>query len=154
MNIKEITERSWLVEDEDQVGIISQKNQGGYLLIRNHTVTEFDSKDGLNQHFQADVFGANPIGDLDTPRVECTVRGFPVSHPDPIPVDDYHDLPLFAKREGTGVKFCAGYYGMNTPAGWRIVFCPKLSTLERYEFVGPCASRKAARQRITQHESC
>ena len=46
-------------------------------------------------------------------------------------------LPLFTKSEKSKSIYCAGYYIIRFDKGWVKSFCPKLITLERYEFKGP-----------------
>lgn len=152
MKLQEVTDRSWLVEEADGVALLSARNSGGFVLIRDHHAREFADRAALNQHFHQDLLAASKVSQLPTPTVEHTVGGYPVSYHTPLPVEQNHHLPLFAKRAGGGVTFCAGHYAMNTPKGWRLVFCPKLSTLESYDFLGPFRTREQARDSIQEHD--
>jgi hypothetical protein len=46
-------------------------------------------------------------------------------------------LPLFTKSEDSKSLYCAGYYVIRFDKGWVKSFCPKLITLQRYEYQGP-----------------
>ena len=46
-------------------------------------------------------------------------------------------LPLFTKSEKSKSLYCAGYYTIRFEKGWVKSFCPKLITVERYEYRGP-----------------
>jgi hypothetical protein len=49
-------------------------------------------------------------------------------------------LPLFTKSDKSKSMYCAGYYIIRFDKGWVKSFCPKLITLERYEYKGPFTS--------------
>lgn len=46
-------------------------------------------------------------------------------------------LPIFTKSHKSKSFFCAGYYLVKFNNGWVKSFCPKLITLNRYEYQGP-----------------
>ena len=46
-------------------------------------------------------------------------------------------LPLFTKSIKSKSLYCAGYYIIHFDKGWVKSFCPKLITLEKYDFCGP-----------------
>jgi len=46
-------------------------------------------------------------------------------------------LPLFTKSKDSKSLYCAGYYTIRFEKGWVKSFCPKLITLQRYEYQGP-----------------
>jgi hypothetical protein len=46
-------------------------------------------------------------------------------------------LPIFTKGVKSKSYFCAGYYIVKFNSTWTRAFCPKLITLQRYEFAGP-----------------
>jgi hypothetical protein len=51
-------------------------------------------------------------------------------------------LPIFAKSNKSKSQFCAGYYIIKFRKGWVKSFCPKLITLERYQYHGPYKTEK------------
>ena len=46
-------------------------------------------------------------------------------------------LPLFTKSKDSKSLYCAGYYVIRFEKGWVKSFCPKLITLQRYQYKGP-----------------
>jgi len=68
------------------------------------------------------------------------IRGYPLNFETPIMVDD-SSLPLFKKSRTSDVIYCAGFYCIKGPEGWRKSFCPKRSTLTSLaEWEGPFAT--------------
>lgn len=148
MKVLEITPHSWLVEQAQGSGLISEKNQGGYLIVQGNQAVEVNTKQELNEFFQSDVFGDISARDIST-QSEYTVMGYPVNYPEPVvSEEECTHLPLFAKRNDTLVRLCAGYYALHSNMGWRLVFCPKLTTLKMYEYKGPYRTVDHAKKAI------
>lgn len=59
-------------------------------------------------------------------------------------------LPIFAKSSKSKSLFCAGYYIIKFRKGWVKSFCPKLITLERYEFFGPFKNEQEMKQELSK----
>jgi hypothetical protein len=53
-------------------------------------------------------------------------------------------LPLFTRTATSKSYFCAGYYLVKYTNAWVVETCPKLITLNRYEFKGPFRSHDEA----------
>lgn len=65
-------------------------------------------------------------------------------------------LPLFSKSSKSKSKYCAGYYLIKFRKGWVKSFCPKLITLERYQYHGPYKTEhqmKLVLSTLNKHES-
>jgi hypothetical protein len=83
-------------------------------------VFEFEGKPELSSWHQEHVFG------------------YPVAKIEAFKIQEKDNLPCFTKTPTSKVYFAAGYYGINFDnGGWMDAFCPKLSTLRKYEHVGP-----------------
>ena len=68
------------------------------------------------------------------------IKGYPLNFETPIMVED-GSLPLFKKSRTSDVIYCAGFYCIKGPEGWRKSFCPKRSTLTSLEeWEGPFAT--------------
>lgn len=66
------------------------------------------------------------------------VFGYPTTHVDLFKTQERDNLPCFTKTVTSKVFFAAGYYGINFDnGGWMEAFCPKLSTLRKYQYAGP-----------------
>ena len=46
-------------------------------------------------------------------------------------------LPVFTKTENSKSFHAAGYYGIQFPNGWTTSFCPSLTTIKGYRYIGP-----------------
>lgn len=138
ITLKEVTKSSWLVLAADQkVALISKTNRGDYALLSKEGSLRFDNEEGLNQFFDTDIFG-NISCEPYIEDVEYFISGYPVNYHTPIEVElEDITLPLFAKKKNTTVYFCAGYYCIHTNRGWKGAFCPKYSTVKKYEIKGP-----------------
>lgn len=140
VKLKAITGSSWLLMTDDgqqKIGILSE-NHGGYMLLAKETKTHFATKDEINQFFAEDVF-TNLVENTDD-DTEYFVKGYSVNFDKPHEVDSEDvmtDLPLYAKTAESDVYHCAGYYCIMFPKGWVYGFCPKYSTLSKYEYRGP-----------------
>lgn len=55
-------------------------------------------------------------------------------------------LPLFTKSNQSKSLFCAGHYVIKFPKNWVRSFCPKLITIERYEFSGPYLTEEESKE--------
>ena len=69
---------------------------------------------------------------------EKDCHGYPTSC---LPYNDMYDvkrkLPLFTKSKKSKSLYCGGYYCIEFEKGWVKSFCPKLITIERYNYSGP-----------------
>lgn len=57
-------------------------------------------------------------------------------------------LPLFTKSNKSKSVYCAGYYIIKFDKGWVKSFCPKLITVERYQYEGPFKTELEMKQRL------
>lgn len=139
IRLKEITEHSWLVISEvnANVGLMSENQKNEINLLVRGGRTKFNSRDEVCNFFGKDVF-------KDTIKVvekkkENYVIGYPADFHNPFPVehDSGVDLPFYTKTESGTVLHCAGYYVIHFPKGPIHSFCPKYSTLSKYEYEGP-----------------
>lgn len=51
-------------------------------------------------------------------------------------------LPIYTKENKSKSFYCAGYYLIRLNHNWTRAYCPKLITLQRYEFLGPFATEQ------------
>ena len=57
-------------------------------------------------------------------------------------------LPIYSKEAKSKSFYCAGYYLVKINSNWTRAFCPKLITLQRYDFVGPFHSQEQQDQAL------
>lgn len=145
VKLKPITEKSWLVigdTEDTNIGLLTEtRNQ--YLLMMKGKKQQFLSRKDVNTFFNEDVF--NNIGteekNIDEKR-DFFVNGYPVNFDNPVETTlSTSNLPLFRKKDTSDVYYCAGYYCIKFSDSWLHAFCPKLSTLQEYEYKGPFKSK-------------
>ena len=141
-----ITDR-WIVYNDigDYAGLLI-KNKEAYVYYNKNTdgssIEKFNSHQMLCDYFGEDITD-NEIrkkGDNRQEGITNKIRGYPLNFETPIMVDD-SSLPLFKKSRTSDVIYCAGFYCIKGPEGWRKSFCPKRSTLNSLEeWEGPFAT--------------
>ena len=57
---------------------------------------------------------------------------------------------LFTKSKKSKSLYCAGYFCIHFDKGWVKSFCPKLVTLESYEYRGPFKTEIEMRQELSR----
>lgn len=140
IKLKPITESSWLVlgdTEETRIGLLTEiKNQ--YVLMVKGEKQQFINRKEVNNFFNEDVF-ENVIEESQAEEVKKTyfIKGYPVDFDKPNEVKSESKLPLFSKKASSDVYYSAGYYCLHFPKNWMPAYCPKLSTLESYEYAGP-----------------
>lgn len=126
----------WLVENDGQkLGTISTAED--HFVYSCHTGSQYFPK---IENFKK-IVGAEVVwstADSVTKPTDLDVHGYPTSsEPFNSVLDVKKKLPLFTKSDKSKSLYCAGYYIIRFDKGWVKSFCPKLITLERYDFKGP-----------------
>lgn len=154
VKLKPITEQSWLVLsdiDDSRVGLLTEvKDQ--YTLMVSGEKQRFLSRKEVNKFFNEDVFKnvAEPVTE-EVVKKDYFINGFPVDFDSPNEVlIKGNSLPLFSKKSTSDVYYSAGYYCLNFPKNWMPAYCPKLSTLQAYEYAGPFKSEIEMRSVLTK----
>ena len=139
----------WIVEQDDQkVGVLKVTEQKKYIFSSKDNVTTFDNKKKLFEAFGTDFFLAKPKK-KDVPEEPKEVQGYPTSSAPYNPMFDVkRHLPLFTKSNKSKSVYCAGYYIIKFDKGWVKSFCPKLITIERYQYEGPFKTELEMKQRL------
>lgn len=129
----------WIVEKDDQkVGILKYNDQKKYVFSSQNTVTTFKNKTELFEEFGSDFFSKVKTTDFMINSEPHSIQGYPTSCSPFNPMFDVkRHLPLFTKSDKSKCMYCAGYYIIKFEKGWVRSFCPKLITLDRYEYEGP-----------------
>lgn len=154
VKLKPITETSWLVigdTDDTKIGLLTEIRDNYVLMVKGEKKSFLSRKD-VNKYFAEDVF-ENVIESVTTDNVkkDYFINGYPVDFDGPNEVIiKGNKLPLFSKKATSDVYYSAGYYCLNFPKNWMPAFCPKLSTLETYEFSGPYKTEIEMRAELTR----
>jgi len=140
-----IPNKEWIIEDHGQkIGSVA-KHKKGYSFLRKGQKFGFKSLEEITNELKISLVSATPASvqsDIDS----YSIYNFPCSSK---PYESVYNLkkklPLFAKSAKSKSQYCAGYYVIKFRKGWVKSFCPKLITLERYEYKGPYRSETEMR---------
>jgi hypothetical protein len=133
-----IDNKFWIVEqDGERIATLRKNEENFFVLSNENSVTRFKDKKSLKEQFGNDFFVAK-ITKEATNSLPSEVHGFSTSSkPHNSMYDIKNKLPLFTKSKDSQSVYCAGYYVIRFDKGWVKSFCPKLITLQRYEYQGP-----------------
>ena len=147
-----LKDKFWIVEDEGvRVGTLTVSDDRYVLSSKTGGVHFFDNKRQLEKSIGETVFETTITSERSETIDEKEVYGYPTST---IPYNTLYDvkrrLPLFTKSAKSKSLYCAGYYIIRFDKGWVQSHCPKLITLERYEYRGPFKSEFEMRQELSR----
>lgn len=146
--LKPITETSWI--------LLADGLQFALLTSKNNEITVFGGKLERNKFSSIDDLGKFLGSKITTEKTEDDnveevgdVNGYPVKHAATIAVE--HDLgPVYKRSNSSNTLYIAGYYGVKFPNGWVQSYCPKLSTIQENEFIGPFTTKLEMLNAISQ----
>jgi len=139
LTAKQIVENKfWILEaaNGDRVGTVAVRGNKVTASVENKPAETFDSFDQLIGKY--DVAFVKRTRDHQPKTQGNQVYGFPTS------TEPFNGLwnvqmkvPHYTKTKKSSSYHCAGYYIVKFGTGWVKSFCPKLITLQRYEYIGP-----------------
>jgi hypothetical protein len=137
-----VKNKIWIVESNHaKVGNIMMVDEGGVVYVHDDQREMFPSIKILSQKYNITFLPA----EKKKVTVEHDVYGFPTStkpHNQILDIQRY--LPIYTKNAKSKSYFCAGHYIVKYNAVWVREFCPKLITLNRYEYQGPFRTQERA----------
>ena len=133
-----IPEKFWIIEQAGVKLATLRKNEENRFVMSNvEGVKIYDTAQSLIREFGKDFFVAKIVKEADSAESN-EVQGYTTScTPHNGMYDIRRKLPLFTKSDDSKSLYCAGYYVIKFEKGWVKSFCPKLITLQRYEYKGP-----------------
>jgi hypothetical protein len=142
-----IPNKFWIVEKDGNKFATLRKNEDNRFVLSNELgVKIYPNKESLTKQFGKDFFIAKIVKEANDAK-ENEVHGFDTSTtPHNAMFDIQRKLPLFTKSSDSKSLYCAGYYVIRFDKGWVKSFCPKLITLQRYEYKGPFKTEIEMRQ--------
>lgn len=142
-----IENKFWIVEKDGAKFATLRKNEDDRFVMSNELgVQIYDNKESLTRKFGKDFFIAKIIKEADD-ALPNEVHGYATSaEPHNAMYDIKRKLPLFTKSLDSKSLYCAGYYVIRFEKGWVKSFCPKLITLQRYDYQGPFKSELEMKQ--------
>jgi hypothetical protein len=133
-----IQDKFWIVEENGEKIATLRKNEDNRFVMSNELgIKIYDSQESLTKQFGKDFFIAKIVKEANN-SLPNEVHGYTTSTtPFNAMFDIKRKLPLFTKSDDSKSLYCAGYYVIKFDKGWVKSFCPKLITLQRYDFKGP-----------------
>ena len=132
-----VKNKMWIVENGGiKVGNIMTVEEGGVVYIHNDQREMFPSIKLLSKEYNIEFVKAEKPKKVKQDVYD--VYGFPTnSAPNNEVLDVQRYLPIYTKGTKSKSFFCAGYYIIKFSSTWVRAYCPKLITLNRYEYQGP-----------------
>ncbi len=132
-----VKNKFWIVEDAGtKIATIQAVEEGGFAYVQNEQREMFPSIKLLSAKYNVQFVKAEK---LKKEKLDVyDVYGFPTnSAPQNQVLDVQRYLPIYTKGTKSKSFFCAGYYIIKFSNTWVRAYCPKLITLNRYEYQGP-----------------
>jgi hypothetical protein len=132
-----VKNKFWIVEEGgEKIATIQAIDEGGFAYVHNNERELFPSIKLISKKYNIEFVKA------EKPKKEkldsYDVYGFPTnSQPNNEVLDVQRYLPIYTKGSKSKSFFCAGYYIIKFSSTWVRAYCPKLITLNRYEYQGP-----------------
>jgi hypothetical protein len=123
-------------EGGEKIATIQAIEEGGFAYVHDEQRELFPSIKMISKKYNIEFVKA------EKPKKEkldvYDVYGFPTNtQPNNEVLDVQRYLPIYTKGSKSKSFFCAGYYIIKFSSTWVRAYCPKLITLNRYEYQGP-----------------
>lgn len=143
-----IKNKFWVLEDDGkQVGTI-QVSPLGVTLVSKGKREKFSSLKLLSDRYNI-VVDQKKTKKVEKKEELLDVYGYPCPYKAfNILWDVPKKLPVFTKGRKSKSFFCAGYYAVKFNNGWVKSFCPKLITLNRYDYRGPYKTLETLQEQL------
>lgn len=139
-----VPDRYWILRD-DQKKIGNIESDGtGYTVSINGASAKYTTLSMIQQRVPIDFELLEQAAVADT---QCEVHGYSTTAPAHNAIFDVkHQLPLWTLEPCSRSWYAAGWYQVRLQRNWKIIHCPKLIMLQRYDYQGPYHSRDQAAQ--------
>lgn len=133
----------WIVEQEGtKIANIQAVDDGGFVYVYGENRRRYPSIKLLSMEHNV-YFEKSIIDGSKHSNSEFSVYGYPTICKPQNPLWNLkHRFPVFTKTKKSKSYFCAGHYLIKFNEVWIKSFCPKLITLNRYDFKGPFKSEQ------------
>ena len=142
-----VKDKFWIVEENgNKLGTLQKKDDNGWIFLSKADKRQiYHTQESLFQRFGVGIFSHDIIleqSEDDDETNNFFVHGYPCTQKPYNPMFDVQkQLPIYTKTPKSKSLFCAGYYIICFEKGWRKAYCPKVITLQRYEYKGPIKSK-------------
>lgn len=140
-----IPNQYWILRKDDRkVGNI-EAGPDGFQLKLNDRVQKFNNIDTIKQKVKINF---EPMIRMQAEATANEINGFPTTgFPYNAIFDVRHQVPLWTQEDKSKSWFAAGWYRIKLGRHWSVAECPKLITLERYQYKGPFKTKEEAEQK-------
>jgi hypothetical protein len=138
-----VKNKFWIVEqDGEQVATI-QTHPTGVTYVFNEQREQFVSISMLRAKYKISFDKSKAA---KKPAITHDVSGYPCDHkPFNVLFNVAKKLPVYTKTDQSKSFFCAGHYLIKFNVSYVHAYCPKLITLNRYDYYGPFHTKQDAR---------
>lgn len=148
--LKSITENSWILHlNGNKIAMLIYAN-GSYKAMGTLDRKSFTDLDDLASFLGGKVSIEEPEPEADMEVAD--VDGYPIKHSAAYDIN-LGAYPSYSKTANSTTKYAAGYYGVRFHHGWVSSYCPKTSTLDENNWIGPFRTRLEMLNAITQQKN-
>lgn len=132
-----VKNKFWIVESGgEKIATIQAVEEGGFVYVHDEQREMFPSIRMLTKKYNIEFVKAERPKKIKQDIYD--VYGYPTpNQPNNEVLDVQRYLPIYTKGAKSKSFFCAGYYIIRFSNTWVRAYCPKLITLNRYEYQGP-----------------
>jgi hypothetical protein len=140
-----VKNKYWIVENSgNKVATIQAIEEGGFVYVHDEQREKFSNIKMLSKKYNIKFDKTSKLKTETTNDVygySCTAKSYNKVY------DVARKLPIFSKSAKSRSYFCAGHYLVKYSNNWISEFCPKLITLNRYEYMGPFKTAHEAQEK-------
>lgn len=138
-----IKDKFWVVEHDGQQVATIQTTPEGVTFVYKEQRENFVSIKLLSNKYNITIAKEHS---KRRPEISHDVYGFPCDgKPHNLLLNIAKRLPVYSKTPKSKSYYCAGHYLIKINTEYIHAYCPKLITLNRYEFIGPFLTKSAAK---------
>ena len=147
-----VKDKFWIVEEgEKKIATIQAIEEGGFVYVHDDHREKFPTVNLLKKKLNI-AFDKATVRKAKAAVNTTDVYGFPSGFKNYNCLYDVsRKLPIFTKSAKSKSYFCAGHYAIKFNNTWTKAFCPKLITLQRYEFIGPYCTKEELAEELKNH---
>ena len=136
-----VKNKFWVVEDNGQKIATIQATEGGsFVYVHDNEREQFPSIKNLSKKYNI-TFDTAKFKPAKEDSHNC--YGYPTStKPHNQIWDVKRRIGIFTKTAKSRSMFCAGYFAIKFNNSWVGEYCPKIITINRYEFAGPFKTKE------------
>lgn len=144
--LKILTENAWILfVNGERIGIVSKQPDHTVSIIGKVTIS-YQSMQEFQKEYNIQVI--EPAHEAELESEQSKIEQIPIKHSTFYNVEK-KPIVTYTRSEKSNSRYAAGYFAVKNSTTWKANFCPKLSTLEEHEYVGPFLSKMEVNQQIS-----